>query len=167
MNDSKQMISVRLVESDRIAIKAIANRLLIRESDVYRFAVNYFLSRFDCLGNPDYQGSDLLLPFCEIRHELLQTLSMKKHLLERIFNNSAVNPDKYVAMSDIELLLLPSHLLRQRLLKLHPNPATVMKDHIGVDQYLKEYFIYKYDLDELNQDNPQNPAFSEIMPNSN
>lgn len=149
MNDAKQMISVRLVKSDRIAVKAIANRLLIRESDVYRFAVNYFLNRFDCLGDATNQGSDLLLPFCEIRHELTQTISMKKHLLERIFNNNTVNPDKYVAMSDIELLLLPTHLLRQRLLKLQPNTSDAMKDGADIEDCLKNYFIEKYKLNQL------------------
>ncbi len=154
MNDSKQMISVRLVESDRMAVKAIANRLLIRESDVYRFAVNYFLNRFDCLANPSCQGSDLLLPFCELRQELSHTIAMKKHLLERIFNNSAVNPDKYVAMSDIELLLLPAHLLKQRLLKLQRAPSAAVKDSADVEDRLKGYFIEKYGLNEFDGDLP-------------
>lgn len=152
MNDSKQMISVRLVESDRMAVKAIANRLLIRESDVYRFAVNFFLNRFDCLADPSSQGSDLLLPFCELRRELSNTIPMKKHLLERIFNNSKVDPDKYVAMSDIELLLLPNHLLKQRLQKLHRIPHAALNGYADIEEHLKAYFIEKYGLADVDRD---------------
>jgi len=49
LNELKQIISLRLVDSDRAAVQAIASRLFVRESDIYRFAINYLLNRFGCL----------------------------------------------------------------------------------------------------------------------
>ncbi len=156
------MISVRLVESDRAAVKAIANRLFIRESDVYRFAVNYFLNRFDCLGDPSHQGSDLLLTFCEIRQEISQTINLKKHVLDRIFNTVTVSPQKYVAMSDIELLLLPPYQLKQRLLKLNPSFDALSNEIFDVEESLKKYFIRKYNLDRPEEDYLNDPSLAEV-----
>ncbi len=144
MNELKQMISVRLLESDRVAIKAVASRLFIRESDVYRCAINFFLNRYHCLTDSAFTGSDLLLAFCEIRTEINQTIHLKKHLLDRILNGNNLDPDKYVAMSDIELLLMPQHLLRQRLIKL----TGITSGAIDVEEKLKAYFIDKYKLNE-------------------
>jgi len=56
-----------------------------------------------------------------------------------------VHPDKYVAMSDIELLLMPQHLLRQRLLKLSDTP----RNNLSVEDWLKEYLTDKYNLFDL------------------
>ncbi|WP_157844871.1 hypothetical protein [Methylocucumis oryzae] len=44
MNELKQIISLRLVESDRAAVQAIAARLFVRESDIYRFAIKLFIT---------------------------------------------------------------------------------------------------------------------------
>lgn len=142
MNELNQMISVRLLESDRNAIKTFANRLYIRESDVYRCAINYFLNRFHYLNDDTYTGSDLLLAICELKTEISQTVNLKRDLLDRILNGNNLDPDKYVAMSDIELLLLPSHLLKQRLMKL----TGTLSSNFDPDEKLKEYFIEKYRL---------------------
>ena len=111
------MISVRIDESDRSAVQAMATRLFVRESDIYRFAISYLFTRFDCLLDDSCAGSDLLLALVEIRNELHHTLGLKKHQIEKIINNSNFKPEKYVAMSDIELLLMPQHILKQHLTK--------------------------------------------------
>ena len=142
MNDLKQLISLRLVESDRAAVQAIASRLFVRESDIYRFAISYLLNRFNCLFDDTCTGSDLLLALVEIRAELNLTLGLKKHQLEKIINGNNLHPDKYVAMSDIELLVLPQHLLRQQLLKLGHIP----NQSLNIDEWLKDYLTEKYNL---------------------
>jgi hypothetical protein len=138
----KQMISLRLVESDRTAIQAVASRLFVRESDIYRLAINYLLGEFSCLLDENSTGSDLLLAMCEIRAELNHTLGLKKHQLEKIINGNNLHPDKYVAMSDIELLLMPQHLLKQHLTKVFDNP----KNKLNLEDWLKEYITEKYKL---------------------
>ena len=142
MNDLKQLISLRLVESDRAAVQAIASRLFVRESDIYRFAISYLLNRFNCLFDDTCTGSDLLLALVEIKAELNLTLGLKKHQLEKIINGNNLHPDKYVAMSDIELLVLPQHLLRQQLLKLGHIP----NQSLNIDEWLKDYLTEKYNL---------------------
>lgn len=145
MNELKQVISLRLVDSDRAAIQAIAARFFVRESDVYRFAINYVISRFGCLFDDAYTGSDLLPALLEIRMELSHILGLKRHQLEKIINGNNTNPDKYVAMSDVELLLMPPHLLRQRLMRLDESP----KNMADVETWLKDYLIDKYHLFEV------------------
>ncbi len=142
MNELKQMISLRLVESDRAAIQAIAARLFVRESDIYRFAINYMLNRFSCLFDQSCTGSDLLPALLDIRAEINHTLGLKRHQLEKIINGSNLHPDKYVAMSDVELLLMPQHLLKQRLMKIDDTP----RGNLGVEEWLKTYLSDKYDF---------------------
>lgn len=143
MNELKQIISLRLVDSDRAAVQAIASRLFVRESDIYRFAINYLLNRFGCLFDETCTGSDLLPAMLEIRAEINHTLGLKRHQLEKIINGSNQHPDKYVAMSDVELLLMPQHILKQRLMKLDDAPNSVPGD---VEAWLKEYLTEKYNL---------------------
>lgn len=147
MNDLKQIISLRLGDSDRRAVQAIASRLFVRESDVYRFAINYMLNRFSCLFDETCTGSDLLMAMLEIRAEINQTLGLKRHQLEKIINGNNLHPDKYVAMSDIELLLMPQHLLKQRLMKLDEIP----RFHNDPESWLKAYLMEKYNLFEFEE----------------
>ena len=141
LNELKQIISLRMVDSDRAAVQAIASRLFVRESDIYRFAINYLLNRFSCLLDETCTGSDLLPALLEIRAEINHTLGLKRHQLEKIINGSNLHPDKYVAMLDIELLLLPQHLLKQRLMKLDEIPRDA-----DVETWLKLYLTEKYSL---------------------
>jgi hypothetical protein len=136
------MISLRLVDSDRVAVQAIATRLYVRESDVYRFAINHLLNRFGCFFDETCTGSDLLLALIEIRTELSHTLGLKKLQLEKIINGKNVHPDKYVAMCDIELLLMPQHILKQQLMKLYAAP----RNKLNMEEWLKEYIVEKYKL---------------------
>jgi hypothetical protein len=142
LNELKQIISLRLVDSDRAAVQAIASRLFVRESDIYRFAINYLLNRFSCLFDDTYTGSDLLPAMLEIRAEINHTLGLKRHQLEKIINGNNLNPDKYVAMCDIELLLMPQHLLKQRLVKLDEST----RSQPDVETWLKDYLTEKYQL---------------------
>lgn len=142
MNELNQMISLRLIDSDRTAVQAIASRLFVRESDIYRFAISYLLNRFNCLFDESCTGSDLLPAFIAIRSELSHTLGLKKHQLEKIINGNNLHPDKYVAMSDIELLVIPPHLLKQQLLKL----GYVPQKNLCLDEWLEDYLRSKYNL---------------------
>ncbi len=142
MKELRQIISLRLIDSDRAAVQAVASRLFVRESDIYRFAITYLLNRFNCLFDDACTGSDLLLAMLDIRSEINHTLGLKKHQLEKIINGNNLHPDKYVAMADIELLLLPQHLLKQRLMTLDDTS----KSNFDIEARLKSYLTEKYNL---------------------
>jgi hypothetical protein len=142
LNELNQTISLRLNDSDRTAVQAIASRLFVRESDIYRFAINYMINRFSCLFDDSYTGSDLLPVMLDIRAEINHTLGLKRHQLEKIINGNNLHPDKYVAMSDIELLVMPQHLLKQRLQKLDDTA----RNTIDVELWLNMYLTEKYNL---------------------
>lgn len=141
---------MRLNNNDRNAIQTMASRLFVRESELYRFAVNNLLNRMHQLHNLDCTGSDLLPLFIEFREELNQNLGLKKQQLFKIVNNGNAHPDKFVAMADIELLLLPQHLVRQRLLQIEDALAFRQQD---ISAWLESYFVKKYGLAKFNDEN--------------
>jgi hypothetical protein len=141
--EKKNIVSMRLNNSDRYAIQIAASRLFIRESELYRFAVSNLLDRMHKLNDWGCKGSDLLPLFIEFREQFSQNLAFKKQQLFKILNNGNAHPDKYVAMADIELLILPQHLLRQRLLQTKEALAFKQQD---ASAWLKSYFAGKYRL---------------------
>lgn len=134
---------MRLNNNDRLAIQSMATRLFVRESELYRFAVNNLLNRMHKLHDHNCTGSDLLPLFIEFREELNQNLGLKKQQLFKIVNNGNAHPQKFVAMADIELLLLPQHLVRQRLLQIENALAVKQYD---INAWLESYFVEKYGL---------------------
>jgi hypothetical protein len=140
LSELKHIISLRIENSIRNAVQATASRFYVRESDIYRFAINYMLKRFKCLHEDDFSGSDLLPLMLDIREELIGSLSLKKHQLFNILNGNNVHPDKFVAMSDIELLLTPQHLVKQRLQKIDDSPQS----DVDTETWLKQYLLEKY-----------------------
>ena len=140
-DDKKHIVSIRLNNSDRIAVRSTAARLLVRESELYRFAVFHLLSRLNKLHDDSCIGSDLLPLFIEFRNELNTQLGLKKHQLYKIFNGKNPDPEKFVSMADIELLLLPQHAVRQRLQQI--SEATPQRN-CDTDLWLMEYLQAKY-----------------------
>lgn len=145
LDDKKNIVSIRLNNSDRDAMRVTAARLLVRESELYRFAVHHLLSRLQQLYDNTFTGSDLLPLFLEFRDELNSELGLKKHQLFEILNGRTANPEKFVAMTDVELLLLPQHTVRQRL-----HQITEAADHRHTDTtvWLEKYFAEKYMLQD-------------------
>ncbi len=140
MTDRKHIVSLRLNNDDRRAIQSIASRLLVRESDMYRLAVSQLLARLETLLDSSCRGFELLPLFLELREELNYNLGFKKPQLYKIINYKELSPEKLVPMSDIELLILPHHAVRNRLAKLHQ----VEENNIDTDVWLKLYFEQKY-----------------------
>ncbi len=148
-SEKKFIVSMRLNNNDRTAIRAMASRLFVRESELYRFAVNNLLNSLHKLHDMDCIGSDLLPLFIEFRVDLIQNLGLKKQQLFNIINSGNIHPDKFVAMADIELLLLPQHLLRQRLLQIGEALAVKQDD---ISTWLESYFILKYGLNKIGEE---------------
>lgn len=141
LDDKKHIVSIRLNNSDRIAVRSTAARLLVRESELYRFAVYHLLNRLHKLHDDSCVGSDLLPLFIEFKDELNTHLGLKKHQLFKIFNGKNSHPEKFVAMSDIELLLLPTHAVRQRLQQM---AEAAGQRQAETNAWLLEYLREKY-----------------------
>ena len=154
---------MRLNNDDRNAMQSMASRLFVRESELYRFAVNNLLNRMHKLHDLNCTGSDLLPLFLEFRDELNQNLGFKKQQLFKIINNGNAHPDKFVAMTDIELLVLPQHLVRKRLLQIEAALAFRQND---ISAWLESYFAEKYKMDMgkgigvFEDELPDNPSWS-------
>ncbi|MGD7034434.1 hypothetical protein [Methylotuvimicrobium buryatense] len=156
MSELKHIISLRIENSLRNAVQVTASRFYVRESDIYRFAINYMLKRLRCLHEDDFTGSDLLPLMLDIREDLIDSLSLKKHQLFNIMNGNNTHPDKFVAMSDIELLLTPRHLLKQRLLKIDDT----LRSDVDSETWLRDYLLEKY------QSHPDKNAIPFVLENS-
>lgn len=143
LDDKKNIVSIRINNSDRDTMRVTAARLLVRESELYRFAVHHMLGRLQRLYDNSYTGSDLLPLFLEFRDELNHELGLKKQQLFEILNGRTADPDKFVSMSDVELLLMPLHSVRQRLHQL-PDAANFRQTDTAV--WLQNYFQAKYNF---------------------
>jgi hypothetical protein len=152
--DKKHIVSIRLNNDDRAGIRTTAARLMVRESELYRFAVCHLLNRLHKLHDDASIGSDLIPLFLEFREEFNNQLSLKKHQLFKIFNGRNPPQNKFVAMADIELVLLPQHSVRQRL---HAIQEAAIHKEASTEVWLKSYLYFKYQLDSniSNQDNQQ------------
>lgn len=153
LDDVKHVVSVRLNTTDRTAVRFTAARLFVRESKLYRFAIDHLLGKLHKLQDDSCTGSDLLPLFLEFRDELHSHLGLKKHQLFKIFNGKNTEPKKFVSMADIELLLLPNHALRQRL-QLTPDAADTKLTNTYA--WLESYLFKKYGVsskDEQSQTN--------------
>ncbi len=144
--DNKNIVSIRIADSARQGLQKIATRLLVREAVLYRLAIQSLLTKMQAFQEPDIEGIDLLPFFLEMREELLMEIKLKKEQLYTIFNHNVASSDKYISMSDIELLLLPPPALRRRLYEIQRPPDK----NIDTNTWLKLYLTEKYSL----ADNP-------------
>ena len=149
-SDKKYIVSMRLNNKDRNSIQSVATRLFVRESELYRFAINTLLDRMKSLTDSGCTGSDLLPLFIEFREEFNENLGLKKQQLFKIVNTGNAHPDKFVGMADIELLVLSHPLLRQRLLQ--TPDALAYKDN-DINAWLQKYLMSKYQMTQFNDTN--------------
>ena len=143
LNEKKHVVSIRLTNSDRGGIQSLSSRLFIRESDLYRFAVNSLIDRMSLLNDDSNRGSDLLPLFVNLRTEINQHLNLSKEQLYKIINAGNADPDKLVPMEDVELLIQPNNVLRRQL---HLNPEALAFKNKDTDSWLHDYFVDKYKI---------------------
>ena len=143
IDDKKSIVSMRLSNSDRLAVRSTASRLHIRESELYRFAICFLLRRLDKLHDDTYTGSDLLPLLLEFREELDIHLKLNKQQLFNIINSRNTATEKFVPMLDIELLIMPEHATRQRLSKM---PDAVDYKDANTGKWLITYLNSKYNF---------------------
>lgn len=141
----KQLVSVRLCDSDVDRIQALASRLRVRESDVIRFALRLAFNRLAPLLDAQARGRDLIPIFLECGPELTYHFDLEPRTLETIINDGLDDSEKKVDGHDIELIAalhLPSYHLPARL-KYQPKPENGrLSLSGGLQQYLYDKYVH-------------------------
>ena len=104
MKNRKSAVSVRMGVTDLSKVKAIAKRLGVRDSDVFRYAVKNSLAQLAPLVDPGIHGRHLLPVFVEAGPTLLRYFELDAARLADIVNSGVVDPETLVAPEDLTLL---------------------------------------------------------------
>ena len=143
MDSKKQNVSVRLSTSDLRRIKEIAQRMHVRESDVFRFAVKTVLATLMPLNDPHVKGKDLLPMFADCYRDLTRHFEFDASRLERIINSGVDDPDQIVDRDDIELLVMAAVQENYALMRLNKLLESE-DDRRDLGSALKAYLLDKY-----------------------
>src|SRR6185295_10519528 len=100
----KAAISVRIGAADVRNVKAVAKRLGVRDSDVFRYAVKSSLEQLGLLGDPNVHGRHLLPVFVDAGPMLLRFFDLDAARLVEIVNAGVEDPEALVAPEDLTLL---------------------------------------------------------------
>lgn len=136
-------ISVRLRGSDIDKIKAIARRMDVSDSEIFRFGMRLAMARLLPLLDDKACGFRLLPIFVENDAELVRHFDMDAAHLERVINHRCVTHDSTVDPTDLNLLTLhglPSDYLRLRMQELTGEAV----DGASVWKSLRSYLYRKY-----------------------
>jgi hypothetical protein len=147
VSNRKSAVSVRLGAADVRSLKAIAKRLGVRDSDVFRFAVKASLEQLGPLGDPAIQGRHLLPVFIESGAKLLQYFDLDAARLIEIVNAGVKDEEVRVAPEDLTLLSMAGVQQSYALVKLSElldEMPTVPPEKEGLVNVLREYLYEKY-----------------------
>ncbi len=107
IDDKKQTVSVRMSASDHNKMKDIAQRLHVRESDLFRFAVKSAITKLLPLYDKNFKGKDLIPLFIEFGHELTNYFELDTMRLDEIINDGISNEsDNHVDYDDLNLIAM-------------------------------------------------------------
>lgn len=104
MDNRKQVVSVRLKTADLAKVKEIAQRVRVRESDVYRFALRSTLDRLAPIYDPDMRGNELLPIFIDLCLELASYFELDTDRLDALINGDLGDGERRLEKDDIRLL---------------------------------------------------------------
>jgi hypothetical protein len=141
---SKRSVSLRIDHSDFAKVKAIAERLRARESDVFRFAIKIALAKLAPLFDERIAGGNLMPVFIECGAEITSHFNLDARRLEIIINGAAAAEDDRVATDDIELLAMsamPERYLSIRLKDLAKKPIHPDSVHAALREYLNDKYV--------------------------
>ncbi len=140
MDNKNCCISIRLSESEQRKIKATAEKLQVRNSDIVRYAIRVVLTRLSALHSSEANGITLLPTMIEYCNELNRHFDLDADKLDKIINNETSQP---VARNDIELLALcgmPVDIIQKRFFQV----TGIEIGHNEVYQFMKDYLNDKY-----------------------
>jgi hypothetical protein len=140
---SKRSVSIRLDGADVDRVKAIARRLRVRESEVYRYAIKTALAKLAPLQDPKVAGSMLMPMLVDCGSEITQHFNLDARRLDHIVNHDLDNDALRVAREDIDLMAMsamPDRYLYVRLREIAKRPI----DPESVASFLRDYLNEKY-----------------------
>ena len=141
--NTKRSVSFRIDQSDFDKIKAITKRMRIRESDLFRFAINMTLNKLALLGEETIKGVDVMPVFVDCGAEIATYFNLDSNRIEQIINADLEDDALRVDVEDIGLLAMsamPERYLSTKLKNLIDKPV----ESIGVADALREYLNEKY-----------------------
>ncbi len=142
IDNRKQMVSLRIGANDLHKVRAIARRLRVRESDVFRFAIRVTLGRLGMFHDDSVVGRDLLPVFMGFGTEIASYFDLDAGMVERIINERAQEGQR-VERRDVELVTLAGAQDGYAYLRLK-ELAEGHDDALGLQGVLREYMYEKY-----------------------
>ncbi len=147
MTNRKAAVSVRIGAADVNKLKAIAKRLGVRDSDVFRYAVKSSLEQLEPLVDPAVAGRHLLPLFVEAGPRLLRFFDLDAARLAEIVNSGVQDPETLVAPEDLTLLSMAGLQQSYALVKLSElldRTTQIPPEKDGLVDILREYLYEKY-----------------------
>jgi hypothetical protein len=147
VKNRKSAVSVRMGVTDLSKLKAIAKRLGVRDSDVFRYAVKNSLAQLAPLVDPAIQGRHLLPVLVEAGPTLLRYFELDAARLAEIVNAGVENPELLVAPEDLTLLSMAGVQESYALVKLSElleEGAARPAEKDALVDVLREYLYEKY-----------------------
>ena len=144
MDRKKRNVSIRLSESDIRKTKEVSNRLGVKDSELFRFAIKSTLRKLTPLNDAELQGADLIPAWLVWGEELLEYFDLNSEQLNEIFNNDAPH-GKTIDAADIDLMLL-SRLSGSYVVKRLSEICGTQVEPSQANQVMKNYLYDKYVL---------------------
>jgi hypothetical protein len=101
----KRAVSIRMSAADVGKVRRLAQRLGVRDSDVFRYAVKTTLARLAPLHDPHVSGRSLVPVFLESSSDLFAHFDLDAARLEGIINADA-HESRRVDHDDIQLIAM-------------------------------------------------------------
>ncbi|TNC82156.1 MAG: hypothetical protein C9356_05740 [Oleiphilus sp.] len=147
MEAKKKNVSLRMSQSDIDKVKAISDRLGVKEADILRFAVKQILQKLAPFQEESYRGIDLMPALLEVGEELVRFFDFNTEQLAEIINDESGQGPRNIDLDDLKLLALSGVNGQYARLKLNSQSAAVVDDEAS----FKAYFMNKYFATELPQ----------------
>lgn len=163
MENVKRNISVRLSTSDKKKMKEISNRLGVKESEIFRYAVKDMLTKLMPLSDEKLTGSDLIPAWLECGRDLLNYFHIDIDQLNNIFNGNAEDDDKRIDLADLDLMVLSS-LNQKYVVKKLSEICKSNVDPVDVNDVLKRYLYEKYIVGDISSSHTVNISSGKTKP---
>jgi hypothetical protein len=141
MDSRKRALSIRFSDADLRKVKALAERLEIRDADLIRFALKSTLSRLAPLHDPAFGGRNLVQVLAESGPELVNHFEFDAARLERIVN-ADVEAEQRIETGDIQLLAMSGQ--RNPFADWHPDDCAGEMHAGAAPATLRSYLFHKY-----------------------
>lgn len=139
----KRSVSLRVSHSDFERIRAIATRLGVRDSDVFRFAIKLALAKLAPLDDEGARGRALAAMLIDCGRDVAEHFNLDARHLDRVVNDAVASESERIDFEDLDMLTMSSiqeRYLHARLKQLTREPV----DPYRLGEALRHYLTLKY-----------------------